>query len=152
MDLADANGWYICVLGATAPWLPIYRAAGLSEVYIGDEAIVDCQTFSLKGKSMKSLRGAYNRVSKSGYHVAIMPSLEADEHLRQQLEDLATETRQGEVERGFSMTLSRMFDERDPGSLAGRLSGSRREARGLQPVCPGQPYHRILPRCHAPYQ
>jgi lysylphosphatidylglycerol synthetase-like protein (DUF2156 family) len=117
MDLADANGWYICVLGATAPWLPVYRAAGLSEVYIGDEAIVDCQTFSLKGKSMKSLRGAYNRVSKSGYHVAIMPSLDADEHLRQQLEDLATETRQGEVERGFSMTLSRMFDERDEGLL-----------------------------------
>ena len=84
---------------------------------MGDEAIVDCQAFSLKGKSMKSLRGAYNRVSKAGYHVAIMPSLEADGELRQRLEDLATETRQGEVERGFSMTLSRMFDERDPGLL-----------------------------------
>jgi lysylphosphatidylglycerol synthetase-like protein (DUF2156 family)/UDP-2,3-diacylglucosamine pyrophosphatase LpxH len=117
MDLADANGWYICVLGASRPWLPIYRAAGLTEVYIGDEAIVDCQTFSLKGKSMKSLRGAYNRVSKSGYHVAVMQSLDANEELRQQLEELATETRQGEVERGFSMTLSRMFDNRDPGLL-----------------------------------
>ena len=117
MDLADTNGWYICVLGASAPWLPIYRAAGLTGVYIGDEAIVDCQTFSLKGKSMKSLRGAYNRVSKSGYHVAVMPSLEASAELRAQLDDLATETRQGEAERGFSMTLSRMFDERDTGLL-----------------------------------
>jgi lysylphosphatidylglycerol synthetase-like protein (DUF2156 family)/UDP-2,3-diacylglucosamine pyrophosphatase LpxH len=113
MDLADTNGWYVCVLGASAPWLPIYRAAGLTGVYIGDEAIVDCQTFSLKGKSMKSLRGAYNRVSKSGYHVDVMPALEAGPELRKQLADLATETRQGEVERGFSMTLSRMFDERD---------------------------------------
>jgi lysyl-tRNA synthetase class 2 len=84
---------------------------------MGDEAIVDCQTFSLKGKPMKSLRGAYNRVSKSGYRVEVMPSLEASAELRRQLEDLATETRQGEVERGFSMTLSRMFDERDPGLL-----------------------------------
>ncbi len=117
MDLADINGWYICVLGAAAPWLPVYRAAGLTEVYIGDEAIVDCQTFSLKGKSMKSLRGAHNRVSKSGYHVAVMSSLEADAELRTQLEDLATQTRQGEAERGFSMTLSRMFDERDNGLL-----------------------------------
>jgi len=117
MDLADTNGWYICVLGASAPWLPIYRAAGLTGVYMGDEAIVDCQTFSLKGRSMKSLRGAYNRVSKSGYHVAVMPTLEADAELRKQLEDLATETRQGEAERGFSMTLSRMFDERDTGLL-----------------------------------
>ena len=117
MDLADTNGWYICVLGASAPWLPIYRAAGLTGVYIGDEAIVDCQTFSLKGKSMKSLRGAYNRVSKSGYRVAVMAALDADAELRTQLEDLSTETRQGTVERGFSMTLSRMFDERDSGLL-----------------------------------
>jgi lysylphosphatidylglycerol synthetase-like protein (DUF2156 family)/UDP-2,3-diacylglucosamine pyrophosphatase LpxH len=117
MDLADSNGWYICVLGASAPWLPIYRAAGLTGVYMGDEAIVDCQTFSLTGKAMKSLRGAYNRVSKSGYHVVVMDALQADAELRTQLEDLATETRQGEVERGFSMTLSRMFDERDTGLL-----------------------------------
>jgi lysylphosphatidylglycerol synthetase-like protein (DUF2156 family)/UDP-2,3-diacylglucosamine pyrophosphatase LpxH len=117
MDLADANGWYICVLGAAAPWLPVYRAAGLSEVYMGDEAIVDCQTFSLKGKAMKSLRGAYNRVSKAGYTVEVMEPLEASAELRRQLEDLATETRQGEAERGFSMTLSRMFDERDTGLL-----------------------------------
>ena len=117
MDLADTNGWYISVLGASAPWLPIYRAAGLTGVYMGDEAIVDCQTFSLKGKSMKSLRGAYNRMSKSGYHVAVMPALDTSAELRAQLEDLATETRQGEAERGFSMTLSRMFDERDTGLL-----------------------------------
>jgi lysyl-tRNA synthetase, class II len=100
------------VLGASAPWLPIYRATGLTGVYMGDEAIVDCQTFSLKGKSMKSPRGAYNRMSKSGYHVAVMPALDASAALRTQLEDLATQTRQGEAERGFSMTLSRMFDER----------------------------------------
>jgi lysylphosphatidylglycerol synthetase-like protein (DUF2156 family)/UDP-2,3-diacylglucosamine pyrophosphatase LpxH len=117
MDLADTNGWYICVLGSAAPWLPIYRAAGLTGVYMGDEAIVDCQRFSLKGRSMKSLRGAYNRMSKAGYRVVVMDPLEASPELRTQLEDLATETRQGEAERGFSMTLSRMFDGRDTGLL-----------------------------------
>jgi lysylphosphatidylglycerol synthetase-like protein (DUF2156 family)/UDP-2,3-diacylglucosamine pyrophosphatase LpxH len=117
MDLADNNGWYICVLGASAPWLPIYEAAGLTGVYMGDEAIVDSQVFSLKGKKMKSLRGSYNRVSKGGYTVKVLPALEASAELRRQLEELATETRQGETERGFSMTLSRMFDERDTGLL-----------------------------------
>jgi lysylphosphatidylglycerol synthetase-like protein (DUF2156 family)/UDP-2,3-diacylglucosamine pyrophosphatase LpxH len=117
MDLADANGWYICVLGASAPWLPVYRAAGLTGVYMGDEAIVDCQAFSLRGKSMKSLRGAYNRMSKSGYHVEVMPALDASPELRTQLKELATQTRQGETERGYSMTLSRLFDERDTGLL-----------------------------------
>jgi lysyl-tRNA synthetase, class II len=66
---------------------------------------------------MKSLRGAYNRVSKAGYTVKVMPALETSAELRRQLEELATETRQGEAERGFSMTLSRMFDERDTGLL-----------------------------------
>jgi lysylphosphatidylglycerol synthetase-like protein (DUF2156 family)/UDP-2,3-diacylglucosamine pyrophosphatase LpxH len=113
MDLADRNGWYISVLGASAPWLPIYRAAGLTSVYMGDEAVVDCQAFSLSGKAMKSLRGACNRVSKAGYRVTVLPALQAGAELREQLEDLATQTRQGETERGYSMTLSRMFDERD---------------------------------------
>ena len=117
MDLADANGWYVCVLGASASWLPVYRAAGLTGVYMGDEAIVDCQAFSLKGKSMKSLRGACNRMSKSGFHVEIMPALDAGPELRSRLTELATQTRQGETERGYSMTLSRLFDERDPGLL-----------------------------------
>jgi lysyl-tRNA synthetase class 2 len=84
---------------------------------MGDEAIVDSQVFSLKGKKMKSLRGSYNRVSKGGYTVKVLPALEASAELRRQLEELATETRQGETERGFSMTLSRMFDERDTGLL-----------------------------------
>jgi lysylphosphatidylglycerol synthetase-like protein (DUF2156 family)/UDP-2,3-diacylglucosamine pyrophosphatase LpxH len=117
MDLADANGWYICVLGASASWLPVYRTAGLSELYLGDEAVVDCQAFSLKGKSMKSLRGAYNRVSKAGYRVEVMDALSAGPELRGQLAELATQTRQGETERGYSMTLSRLFDERDTGLL-----------------------------------
>jgi len=123
MDLADTNGWYICVLAASASWLPVYRAAGLTGVYMGDEAIVDCQAFSLKGKSMKSLRGAYNRVSKAGYHVTILDPLDASEELRRQLEDLATQTRQGEAERGFSMTLSRIFDPRDTGLLLAVCTG-----------------------------
>ena len=152
MDLADSNGWYISVLGATRPWLPVYRAAGLTAVYMGDEAIVDCQTFSLKGRNMKSLRGAYNRVSKAGYHSAVMDPLDADEALRQQLESLATETRQGDAERGFSMTLSRMFDERDQGLAAGRLPRPRREARGVQSVRSGQSYQRLLARRHAAHQ
>ena len=145
MDLADTNGWYICVLGASAPWLPIYRAAGLTEVYIGDEAIVDCQTFSLKGKSMKSLRGAYNRVSKSGYRVAVMSALDADAELRTQLEDLPTETRQGDGG-------ARLLDDAEPDvrrarhrSPAGYLHGPRRQTGGVQPVRSREPRQRVLP-------
>jgi hypothetical protein len=42
MDLAQANNWVPSVLAASQSWLPIYRASGLVDHYIGDEAIVDC--------------------------------------------------------------------------------------------------------------
>ena len=117
MDHADVNGWGIAVLAANASWLPIYHASGLQDLYIGDEAIVECQQFSLQGKAMKSLRGAYNRVSKAGYTVTVVDPTTVEPPLRDQLLSLMTETRQGEVERGFSMTLSRMFDPLDTGLL-----------------------------------
>ncbi len=118
MDFAQSNNWSPSVLAASQSWLPVYRAAGLVDHYIGDEAIVDAGTFSLKGKSMKSLRGAYNRVKKSGCHVECFESTDAvSPELRAQLLELMTETRQGEAERGYSMTLSRIFDPRDEGLL-----------------------------------
>jgi lysylphosphatidylglycerol synthetase-like protein (DUF2156 family)/UDP-2,3-diacylglucosamine pyrophosphatase LpxH len=117
MELANANGWSIAVLAASATWLPVYRASGLVDIYLGDEAIVDCQTFSLAGKEMKSLRGAYNRMKKGGNRVEFYDPLKVDGDLKAKLLDLMTETRMGEVERGYSMTLSRMFDPRDVGLL-----------------------------------
>ncbi len=55
MEMAQANNWQPSVLAASQSWLGVYRAAGLVDHYIGDEAIVDATRFSLKGKSMKSL-------------------------------------------------------------------------------------------------
>jgi lysyl-tRNA synthetase class 2 len=117
MDHADSNGWGITVLAANGTWLPTYHDAGMHDLYIGDEAIVDCQVFSLQGKSMKSLRGAHNRMVKGGYRVDVVDPLTVDDELKDQLLSLMTETRQGDVERGFSMTLSRMFDPADTGLL-----------------------------------
>ena len=118
MDMAQANTWQPSVLAASQSWLGVYRAAGLVDHYIGDEAIVDATSFSLKGKSMKSLRGAYNRMKKSGCRVECYQSTdEVAPELRGQLLALMTETRQGEAERGYSMTLSRIFDPRDKGLL-----------------------------------
>jgi lysylphosphatidylglycerol synthetase-like protein (DUF2156 family)/UDP-2,3-diacylglucosamine pyrophosphatase LpxH len=118
MDFAQSHNWVPSVLAASKSWLPIYRAAGLVDHYIGDEAIVDCTTFSLQGKSMKSLRGAHNRIKKEGCRVECFDDMSAvPEDLRHQLLELMTETRQGEAERGYSMTLSRIFDPRDTGLL-----------------------------------
>ena len=64
---ADDRGWVVSVMGAGEHWLPIYRATGMHDIYIGDEAVVDVQGFSLAGGHMKGLRQAHNRIAKYGY-------------------------------------------------------------------------------------
>ena len=50
MDMAQANNWQPSVLAASQSWLPVYRAAGLVDHYIGDEAIVDCTDLHPQGQ------------------------------------------------------------------------------------------------------
>ena len=114
---AALNGWRVAALGAGAGWLPTYRASGMTPMYIGDESVVDVQRFSLEGGRNKSLRKAVNRVAKAGYTVEFFDPRTVDPTLAHELRQLATHSRQGAVERGFSMTLSRLFDPRDEGLL-----------------------------------
>ncbi|MEA3056854.1 MAG: lysyl-tRNA synthetase, class [Actinomycetota bacterium] len=114
---ADGNGWSVSVLGATEEWLPVYRASGMRDVYIGDEAVVDCASFTLDGGRNKGLRQAVNRIANHGYRVEFFDPADVSATLRPRLRRLMEESRQGQSERGFSMTLGRMFDPDDHGLL-----------------------------------
>ena len=116
-DHVTSQGWSVAVLGASEDWLPTYRASGMAERYIGDEAIVDVGSFSLDGGAMKGLRQAVNRVAKYGYTIEFHDPASIDPALAERLSRLMGESRRGQVERGFSMTLSRVFDGRDTGLL-----------------------------------
>ena len=114
---ADQRGWTLAVMGAGEQWLPIYRASGMHDLYVGDEAVVDCNRFTLDGGRYKGLRQAVNRVAKYGYTITFHDPSELDAGLRAQLESVMTKSRRGDVERGFSMTLGRAFDPSDDGLL-----------------------------------
>ena len=114
---AEDSGWIVAAMGVTEDWLPIYRASGLRTMYVGDEAVVDCSTFTLDGSHMKSLRQAYNRVARRGYTVDFHDPARIDPALADQLRALSQESRRGEAERGFSMTLGRIFSPTDTGLL-----------------------------------
>ncbi|HMK10591.1 MAG TPA: phosphatidylglycerol lysyltransferase domain-containing protein [Acidimicrobiales bacterium] len=129
---ADANGWSVAVMAASASWLPTYQAMGMRAIYLGDEAIVDCRSFTLAGGAMKSLRGAHNRVSKAGFRVELVDPNDLDAVRRREVLELLPETHRGAIERGFSMTLSRVFDPDDHGLLLALA----RDAQGrAQAVC-----------------
>src|SRR5664279_3884098 len=114
---ADSHGWTTAVMGAGESWLPTYRDSGMHNIYLGDEAVVKLQEFSLAGKHMKGLRQAHNRIKKNGYSVTFHDPSKIDPGLTEELTSLMRLSRQGEHERGFSMMLGRIFDPRDTGLL-----------------------------------
>jgi lysylphosphatidylglycerol synthetase-like protein (DUF2156 family) len=114
---ADDHGWPVAVLGAGEEWLPVYRRSGMHERYIGDEGVVDVRTFSLDGGTRKGLRQAVNRIAKYGYTISFHDPARMDPALECAVRAVMVQRRRGEVERGFSMTLGRIFDPRDRGLL-----------------------------------
>jgi lysylphosphatidylglycerol synthetase-like protein (DUF2156 family) len=114
---ADSRGWVVAVMGGSEEWLPIYRATGMHEIYIGDEAVVDVQAFTLSGNKMKGLRQAHSRVATYGYRAAFYDPARLDRATAQSLNGLMALSRRGECERGFSMVLGRIFDPSDDGLL-----------------------------------
>jgi len=117
MTYVQRNGWSVAVIGALPEWLPVYEASGLRSVYVGDEAIVDCRAFTLEGRAMKGLRGARSRVERAGYTASFHDPAALGPELEAALEAMSADSRRGEVERGFSMTLSRLFDPADTGLM-----------------------------------
>ena len=113
----EARGWTLAVMGAGADWLSTYHAAGMHYLYLGDEAIVDCPTFTLEGGKMKGLRQACTRLKKHGYRVEFLDPAEIDPGEVTGVLELVSMLRRGEDERGFSMMLGRLFDPKDKGLL-----------------------------------
>ena len=116
-DFAESRGWTTAIVGAGDEWLPTYRSAGYHHIYVGDEALVDCTTFSLEGGKMKSLRQAVGRLSKKGYTVEFIDPAHIDPAKVPPLLALIAMLRRGDGERGFSMMLGRLFHEKDQGLL-----------------------------------
>lgn len=114
---ADAQGWIVAVLGADDTWLATYRQAGMRSLYIGDEAVVDLHSFNLAGGQKKGLRQAVNRIARYGYTMSFHDPRDLDGPLADQLHSVMERSRRGNHERGFSMTLGRLFDPDDAGLL-----------------------------------
>ncbi len=131
---ADSHGWVTAVMGAGEEWLPFYRDAGMHHIYLGDEAVVQVQSFSLAGGHMKGLRQAHNRIKKYGYTVTFHDPGRITPALIDELTALMQLSRQGEHERGFSMMLGRIFDPRGLRPAAHRGARTRRQGGRHVPV------------------
>ena len=103
LDFCAERGWNPALLAAREASMPLYSSRGFSAFYLGDEAIVDCRTFSLGGR--KSLRSAVRRVGRR-YRFQMIPESQASPRLVEQLNAISARWRGKNPERGFTMSLS----------------------------------------------
>ncbi|GAB2591411.1 phosphatidylglycerol lysyltransferase domain-containing protein [Paractinoplanes abujensis] len=136
--LADAHrhGWTPAVLGCGNAAGKAYRKAGLDVVELGDEAIVETAAFSLTGRPMRGVRQAVNRMRRAGYTCRVARQRDLTETELSDAVRAAELFRDGPVERGFSMALSRLGDPRDADCLLVLGHDAEGRLRGLLQLVP----------------
>lgn len=125
------HGWTPAALGCGAAAGRAYRKAGLDVIELGDEAVVDLTRFTLDGRPMRSVRQAVNRMQRAGYTCELVRQRDMSPALLLGVMQAADAFREGTVERGFSMALSRLGDPRDGDCLWVLCRDSDRRLRGL---------------------
>jgi lysyl-tRNA synthetase class 2 len=116
-DEAVAQGRVAAVLGCGQAAATAWRDAGLSTIYLGDEAVVDLERFTLEGRDIRIARQSWNRARRAGYSSLVRRSGELGPDEVAALTELSRQWRGEAAERGFSMALGRLFEPRDPATM-----------------------------------
>jgi lysyl-tRNA synthetase class 2 len=115
LQVCKRHGWRPAVLGATDLAAEQWRHHRLRGMVIGDEAVLDVATFSLRTRRMRNVRQAVSRTRNAGVEVTFGPPNAAlERELRPVLDDWLA----GRQLRGFSMNLDEMLADR-PDTLIG---------------------------------
>jgi lysyl-tRNA synthetase class 2 len=110
LRLCDEQGWRPAVIGVQGDRLAIYERHGLKPFYIGDEALIDVEAFTLEGRPMRRVRQFISQSKRLGLQVEILPQPNIDPDLRRALVGIAERWRGKQPERGFSMALDQLIE------------------------------------------
>jgi lysyl-tRNA synthetase, class II len=132
----EARGWTPAVLGCGRAGGTAYRHGGLDVIELGDEAVVDVAAFTLQGRPMRGVRQAVNRVQRAGYTCTAVRQRELPAANLAAVLHAADAFRDGSVERGFSMALSRLGDPRDGDCLLVLAHDTQAQLRGILQFVP----------------
>ncbi len=107
--VARAKAWRVAIAGASAAALPDYAGLGFRSLYLGDEAFVRPERFSLEGRPIRKVRQSVTRLEKAGYRVQLLGPDEVGDELRDELRAVSEEWRGRWPERGFTMAMDALF-------------------------------------------
>jgi lysyl-tRNA synthetase, class II len=119
------RGWHPAFLAVREADLPLYRRHGLRSLYLGDEAVIDCDRFA----PSKRVRAATRRVGAS-CDFRVLREADAPPRLREQLEQVRERWRDGTPERGFTMELGGGITGENPDLLLA-VATDREDGRPL---------------------
>jgi lysyl-tRNA synthetase class 2 len=112
---AGQHAWTPAVIGCSERAGNVWcRTAGFAALELGDEAVVDVETFSLDGRPMRNVRQMVKRIERAGYTTEVLRASDVSEGERRRALVDADAWRGTETERGFSMALGRLVDPVDP--------------------------------------
>jgi lysyl-tRNA synthetase, class II len=104
-SFAEARGLKLGAVGASEAMRERFQEMGLRALYLGDEAIVDLERFSLEGRPIRKVRQSVTRLRKAGYEAELHDLAELDATTLAAAERVLELGRQGAPERGFSMAM-----------------------------------------------
>ena len=102
---ADSRGLRLGGVGASEKLRPFYESLGCKTLYLGDEAVIELDRFSLEGRPIRKVRQSVTSLSKAGYSAELTQVGELDLATMAEIEDVLERGRQGAPERGFSMAM-----------------------------------------------
>jgi lysylphosphatidylglycerol synthetase-like protein (DUF2156 family) len=129
-------GWNVAVLAGSLEMGSVYRELGLRSFYLGDEAILNPQTFSLEGRPIRKVRQSGHRMTKAGYTLEFIADTEVTPDLNDTLDRIAQEWRGRAPERGFTMSLDRLPSPMDPDAMTVVARDANSKAQGYLHLVP----------------
>lgn len=107
------RGWRVAFFAVREADADLYKERGMHPIYLGDEAIVHPDRFSLEGGEMKAARSAVKHVSKD-HEFELIAETGAAVELIDELNEISAEWRDGSPERGFTMELGEEVEGANP--------------------------------------
>jgi lysyl-tRNA synthetase, class II len=107
--VARTMGWRVAIAGAGEEALVDYDELGFRSIYLGDEAYVRPEEFSLEGRPIRKVRQSVTRLEKAGYRAEIVSPGELSPEVRDEIRSVSEEWRGNWPERGFTMAMDALF-------------------------------------------
>jgi lysyl-tRNA synthetase len=104
LQMCEERAWNPAFLAVRESDFPAYEARGFRAFYLGDEAILRCDRFSLDN-APKNMRAAVRRIDRA-YRFELLTESNASPRLVAQLNAISARWRGKAPERGFTMSLS----------------------------------------------